>query len=45
MTRLKDTNQHSQHPQKHKKQPETGNKLASLWMAEEDARVKTEKSS
>ena len=42
MTRLKHGNQHLQHPKKHKKQPETRNKLASQWMA---SRFKTEKSS
>ena len=40
MARLKHGNQHSQHPKKHKKQPET-RKQVSQWMAE-DSRVKTE---
>ena len=35
MTRLKYGNQHSQHPKKHKKQPETRSKLASQWIAED----------
>ena len=39
-TRLKHGNQHSQHPKKHKKQPETRNKLASQWMT---SRVKTKR--
>ena len=42
MRRLKHGNKHSQHPKKHKKQPEARNKLASQWMAEH-SRVKTER--
>ena len=41
MTQLMHGNQHSQHPKKYKKQPET-RKLVSQWMAE-DSRVKTER--
>ena len=40
MTRFKHNNQHSQHPKKHKKEPETW-KPVSQWMAQ-DSRVKTE---
>ena len=42
MTRLKHGNQLSQHPKKHKKQPDSRDKLASQWMAE-DSRVKTDR--
>ena len=41
MTQLMHGNQHSQHPKKYKKQPET-RKQVSQWMAE-DSRVKTER--
>ena len=42
MAQFMHDNQHSQHPKKHKKQPETRDKLASQLMAE-DSRVKTER--
>ena len=40
MTQVMHDNQHSQHPKKHKKQPETW-KQVSQWMAE-DSRVERE---